>query len=48
MNIISKEVEILLVEDNEGDVDLVEEVFEEIKLKKIFMFQKTEKRQSYF
>ncbi|WP_245859728.1 hypothetical protein [Methanosarcina spelaei] len=48
MDIISKEVEILLVEDNEGDVDLVEEVFEEIKLKKIFMFQKTEKRQSYF
>jgi hypothetical protein len=48
MDIINKEVEILLVEDNEGDVDLVEEVFEEIKLKKIFMFQKTEKRQSYF
>jgi hypothetical protein len=47
MDIISKEVEILLVEDNEGDVDLVEEVFEEMKIKKIFMFQETEKRQSY-
>lgn len=33
MTIISKPVEILLVEDNEGDVGLIEEVFEEIKIR---------------
>ena len=33
MNIISKPVEILLVEDNKGDVGLIEEVFEEAKIR---------------
>jgi CheY-like chemotaxis protein len=33
MKIIGKPVEILLVEDNEGDVGLIEEVFEEAKIK---------------
>jgi CheY-like chemotaxis protein len=32
MNIIGKPVEILLVEDNAGDVGLIEEVFEEAKI----------------
>ena len=33
MNIIGKLVEILLVEDNKGDVGLIEEVFEEAKIR---------------
>ena len=33
MIIIDKPVEILLVEDNEGDVGLIEEVFEEAKIR---------------
>jgi CheY-like chemotaxis protein len=33
MRIISKPIEILLVEDNKGDVGLIEEVFEEAKIK---------------
>jgi CheY-like chemotaxis protein len=33
MKIIGKPVEILLVEDNEGDVGLIEEVFEEAKIR---------------
>ena len=33
MRIIGKPVEILIVEDNEGDVGLIEEVFEESKIK---------------
>ena len=33
MNIIGKQVEILLVEDNKGDVGLIEEVFEEAKIR---------------
>jgi len=33
MRIIGKPVEILLVEDNEGDVGLIEEVFEEAKIR---------------
>ncbi len=33
MEIIGKPVEILLVEDNEGDVGLIEEVFEEISIR---------------
>jgi Response regulators consisting of a CheY-like receiver domain and a winged-helix DNA-binding domain len=33
MVLISKPVEILLVEDNEGDVGLIEEVFEEINIR---------------
>jgi CheY-like chemotaxis protein len=33
MRIIGRPVEILLVEDNEGDVGLIEEVFEEAKIK---------------
>jgi CheY-like chemotaxis protein len=33
MEILSKPVEILLVEDNAGDVGLIEEVFEEAKIK---------------
>jgi CheY-like chemotaxis protein len=33
MTIIGKPVEILLVEDNEGDVGLIEEVFEEAKIR---------------
>ncbi len=33
MMIIDKPVEILLVEDNEGDVGLIEEVFEEAKIR---------------
>jgi CheY-like chemotaxis protein len=33
MNILYKPVEILLVEDNEGDVGLIEEVFEEAKIR---------------
>ena len=33
MNIIGKPVEILLVEDNKGDVGLIEEVFEEAKIR---------------
>ena len=35
MRIIGKPVEILLVEDNKGDVGLIEEVFEEAKIKNI-------------
>ena len=33
MKILDKPVEILLVEDNEGDVGLIEEVFEEAKIR---------------
>jgi CheY-like chemotaxis protein len=33
MKIIGKPIEILIVEDNEGDVGLIEEVFEEAKIK---------------
>lgn len=33
MQIIGKPIEILLVEDNKGDVGLIEEVFEEAKIK---------------
>ena len=33
MKIIGKPVEILLVEDNKGDVGLIEEVFEEAKIR---------------
>ena len=33
MRILSKPVEILLVEDNEGDVGLIEEVLEEVKIR---------------
>jgi CheY-like chemotaxis protein len=33
MKILAKPVEILLVEDNEGDVGLIEEVFEEAKIR---------------
>ena len=33
MKILAKPVEILLVEDNEGDVGLIEEVFEEAKMR---------------
>jgi CheY-like chemotaxis protein len=33
MRILGKPVEILLVEDNKGDVGLIEEVFEEAKIK---------------
>jgi CheY-like chemotaxis protein len=33
MSILGKPVEILLVEDNAGDVGLIEEVFEEAKIK---------------
>ena len=33
MKILGKPVEILLVEDNEGDVGLIEEVFEEAKIR---------------
>ncbi len=33
MRILGKPVEILLVEDNEGDVGLIEEVFEEAKIR---------------
>jgi CheY-like chemotaxis protein len=33
MRILSKPVEILIVEDNEGDVGLIEEVFEETKIR---------------
>ena len=35
MKILAKPVEILLVEDNEGDVGLIEEVFEEVKIRNI-------------
>jgi CheY-like chemotaxis protein len=35
MEILSKPVEILIVEDNEGDVVLIEEVFEEAKIRNI-------------
>ena len=33
MKIIGKQVEIIIVEDNEGDVGLIEEVFEEAKIR---------------
>ncbi len=33
MEIIGKPVEILLVEDNEGDIGLIEEVLEEISIR---------------
>ena len=33
MMIIDKPIEILLVEDNEGDIGLIEEVFEEAKIR---------------
>jgi len=35
MNILAKPIEILLVEDNEGDVGLIEEVLEEARIKNI-------------
>jgi CheY-like chemotaxis protein len=35
MKILAKPVEILLVEDNEGDVGLIEEVLEEVKIRNI-------------
>ena len=35
MKILVKPVEILLVEDNEGDVGLIEEVLEEVKIRNI-------------
>jgi len=35
MRILGKPVEILLVEDNIGDIGLIEEVFEEAKIKNI-------------
>ena len=35
MSIIGKPVQILLVEDNEGDVGLIEEVFEEARIRNI-------------
>jgi CheY-like chemotaxis protein len=35
MAIIGKQIEILLVEDNEGDIGLIEEVFEEAKIRNI-------------
>ena len=35
MKIIGKPVEILLVEDNKGDIGLIEEVFEEAKIRNI-------------
>ena len=33
MEILAKPVEILLVEDNKGDIGLIEEVFEEAKIR---------------
>jgi CheY-like chemotaxis protein len=33
MKILTKQVEILIVEDNEGDIRLIEEVFEEAKIR---------------
>jgi CheY-like chemotaxis protein len=33
MRFVGKQIEILIVEDNEGDVGLIEEVFEEAKIK---------------
>ena len=33
MTIIGKQMEILLIEDNEGDIGLIEEVFEEAKIR---------------
>ncbi len=44
MKTFAKPVEILIVEDNEGDIGLIEEVFEEAKLGTIVMLQKMEKR----
>ena len=35
MRILAKPVEILLVEDNEGDVGLIEEVLEETKIRNV-------------
>jgi CheY-like chemotaxis protein len=35
MKILAKPVEILLVEDNEGDIGLIEEVFEEVRIRNI-------------
>jgi len=35
MAIIGKQIKILLVEDNEGDIGLIEEVFEEAKIRNI-------------
>jgi CheY-like chemotaxis protein len=40
MRIIGKPVEILLVEDNEGDVGLIEEVLEEAKIRNILYVAK--------
>ena len=40
MAIIGKPVEILLVEDNEGDIGLIEEVFEEAKIRNILHIAK--------
>ena len=33
MTILDKPIEILLIEDNEGDIGLIEEVFEEAKIR---------------
>lgn len=40
MKILAKPVEILLVEDNEGDVGLIEEVLEETKIRNILHIAK--------
>jgi hypothetical protein len=48
MKILSKPVEILLVEDNDGDVGLIEEFSKRRKSGIFFMSQKMEKKQFYF
>ena len=45
MRLIGIPVEILLVEDNAGDVGLIEEVFEEAKIRNKLQLLKTVKKQ---
>ena len=48
MEILDKPFEILLVEDNIGDVELIKELFEDAKIRINLHVQKTEKKQSVF
>jgi CheY-like chemotaxis protein len=48
VKILSKPVEILLVEENEGDIGLIEEVFEEAKIKNILRVAEDEEEALLF
>lgn len=48
MALIGKPIEILLVEDNEGDIGLIEEVFEEAKIRNVFHVAKDGEEAMFF